>query len=222
LGYDPINGGPMLSVAFSGIWSVDPANNVSQGFINSGIITYNIPDPKNVCMVKVRQETGSAGSVTFKMQTDNGGYDNLTPVAPNDYTTTTPTLVSPIVTGEEFYLQTILNNGSGVNGPVVSRTMLLGMPAVVSGNTISGVLNLYKDVENDGVDRTYDIIQEWIYLEGLRLSQTPVTCTIGDPNRSLYSAVCVVTELDLLPFKMDDEGYGLLGNVVCYLKSLVG
>jgi hypothetical protein len=76
---------------------------------------------------------------------------------------------------------------------------------------------LYETVSARGADEFYDPYTEYLYLYNLRTSQTLVEYQEGP-----FSAMCVIDELDWLPFKerdSDPEG-GFVGDIICYLKTV--
>jgi hypothetical protein len=241
--WDPITNGPMISYANLGVYVQDAANLVASGWIDSGRITYNIPDPKVVAMGQIRRDPAGAGTVTMAIQTDGGGYNAATPLSPVDTSSLTPTLFTSggynpaggpdgLFRGEEINVQTILTRSSGApsTGPVLYRETLKSLAAVVSGTTISAVINLYEDVASrGGPPRRFLPYDDYLYLENLRLTQTPVYYREGTKNGDQatpatgYTAVVVVDEIDWLPFdEQYSSDYGFRGDLVVYLRTLVG
>ena len=76
---------------------------------------------------------------------------------------------------------------------------------------------LYGTVDNRGQDLFFDQYAELEILENWRTTQTVVEYVEGP-----YSAMCVVDEIDWLPFKESDAnpegGYG--GDCIVYLKTV--
>ena len=227
LDWDPITSSPMLSIELGGsgqtaggIYTADPDNLVASGFIDSGLLTYNIPDDKIACMVSTRFY--APGTVTFAFNPDQAGYSSLGPVAPNT-PSTSPELISPLVRFEEGNLSTVLTAESGNDGPTLKRVTLKSLPAVVSGTTISAVIMLYTQVNSHGVNRAVDPYAELEWLEQLRLSQQPLIYSEASPKGTLYTATCVVNSIDWLPeHEQDNARKGWDGVAVLYLTALVG
>jgi hypothetical protein len=220
LDWDPITNGPMLGVSGSGIWVQDPANVVAAGFIDSGLVTNNIPDDKIAAMIS--QRSLGAGTVSFKIQANGGGYAALGPIAPTT-PSTTPQLLSPLVRYEEANVSTVLTKGTGNQTPLLKRWTLKSIPAVVSGTTVSCVALLYSAVGSHGVVRAVNPYTELNYLEGLRLSQQPCIYTEGDPNGKYYQATVTIDSLDWLPeHERDTQQHGWDGVCVVYMKAIVG
>jgi hypothetical protein len=223
--WDPITSGPLVSVALAsagnGLWTINPDYYVAEGFIDTGLLTYNLPDDKIACMVSCRYYSG--GSVAFNFNPNQGGYASMTPISPNT-PSTTPELLSDLVRFEEGNLSIVLlPNVATTETPILRRVTLKSLPATVSGTTISAVCLLYSQVQSHGVKRAVDPYVELAWLESLRLSQQPLYYTEGNPNGTAYTATCVVNSIDWLPEHERDTGqYGWDGVAIVYLTALVG
>jgi hypothetical protein len=203
-----------------GIYTDDPANLMASGFIDSGLLTYNLPDDKIACMVSTRFY--APGTVSFNFNPDQGGYAAMGPISPNT-PSTTPELLTSLVRFEEGNLSTVLTAESGNDGPTLRRVTLKSLPAVVSGTTISAVIMLYSQVDSHGATRAVDPYAELNWLESLRLSQQPLIYQEASPKGTLFTATCVVNSIDWLPeHEQDNARMGWDGVAVLYLTSLVG
>jgi len=215
LAWDPVTNGPLIALSGAGLYTEDTANLVSQGWVDSGLVTYNIVDDKIACQALIRGSGG--GSYTMSLQADGAGYNAATPLSPNSEANP-PTFLTTLVRGEEFNVRVFLNSGGANVNETLKRWTLKSLPAVVSGTTISAVLNLYGEIDSSGVGRVLDPYQAYAYLEGLRLQQTPVTYLEG-----AYSATVVITEIDWLPYKeRDTSDFGFIGDLIVYMKTIVG
>lgn len=228
LAWDPITSGPVLAIylaaggtgSTNGLWTIDPDNVVASGFIDSGLVTNNIPDDKIAAMISERS-LGS-GTVSFNAQSNGLGYSALGPIAPTT-PSTTPELLNPLVRYEEMNVSVVLTKGTGNQTPLLKRWTLKSIPAVVSGTTISVVAMLYSRVESHNVQRAVNPYVELNYLEGLRLSQQPCIYTEGDPNGKYYQATVTIDSLDWLPeHERDTQQHGWDGVCVVYMKAIVG
>jgi hypothetical protein len=126
---------------------------------------------------------------------------------------------------EEANVSTILTRDGSTpsTGPTLKRWILKSIPAVVSGTTVSVVAMLYSQVASHGVKRAVDPYAELNWLEGLRLSQQPVTYQEGNPNGNIYTATATIDSIDWLPeHERDTQRFGWDGVAVIYLKSIVG
>lgn len=250
LDWDPITNGPLISLtstASRGVWTQDTANKVATGYVDSPYVTFNIPDDKIIAQALLSRDLSGPGTVTLSLGEDISPPSSstvltvATPLATNTETYPTVLLtsgpyaptdgVSGMFRGENITVRTILNRDSGAHntGPTVKRCSIRGFPAVVSGTIISPVLKLYKTIEESGIERPVFSYDDYIYLEKLRLNQTPVYYQEGtkggEGNTPIngYTGVVIITEIDWLPYKMRDDGqFGFEGDLVLYMKTLVG
>jgi hypothetical protein len=224
LAWDPITDGPVLGIELAdsgnGIWVRNPAVLLTEGFIDSGLITNNIPDDKIACMLSARWLDD--GQITFQVQADGAGYNVAIPLSPNT-PSATPTLLTTLRRYEEMNVQVWLNTVDG-DSPTLKRWTLKSLPAVVSGTDASYVVMLYSQIGSHGIKRTVDPYTELAWLEGLRLSQTPVLISEGNPNQALYTATAVVDSIDWLPEHEREQApyFGWDGVAVVAFKTLVG
>jgi hypothetical protein len=240
LDWDPINNGPLMSMATSGIWVQDNANKVSSGYVDQGYITYNIPDDKVVAMGQITALPSGSGTATLSIATNL--ETTLTPATPlsSNQETNPPTLftsgsyaptdgVTGMFRGENITLHTNLNSGGGNGTPFVTRSTLKSFPCVISGTKISPVLKLYSIIEEGGIARKVFSYDDYLYLENLRLNQTPVYYQEGTPGGQTatpatgYQGIVIITEIDWLPFKLNDNPqFGYEGDLVLYLSTIAG
>lgn len=226
MAWDPITNGPIVGIELAssgnGIWVQNNNQLVPQGFIDSGLVTNNIPDDKIAAMVSARQI--GPGSISFEVNADGQGYDAATPLSPNT-PSSTPTLLTTLRRYEEMNVSVQLNAEAGNSfGPTLKRWTLKSLPAVVSGTDVSYVVMLYSQVGSHAIKRTVDPYVELAWLEGLRLSQQPVLISEGNPQQTLYTATAVVDSIDWLPEHERDAApyFGWDGVAVVYFKTLVG
>jgi hypothetical protein len=214
LAWDPNTNGPLIALSGAGLYTEDTANLVSSGYIDAGLVTYNLIDNKTACMAQIK--SSGTGSASMSVNPDGAGFQAAAPLAANN--SNPPTFISPLITGEELDVKVTLTSGGGNNNQTLRRWSLKAFPNVVSGTTISAVINLYGEITVDGVARVVDPYQAYNYLEGLRLAQTPVTYLEGP-----YSATVLITEIDWLPFAMrDTSDYGFIGDLIVYCQTIVG
>jgi len=232
LDWDSVTNSPMMSmntVLLSGnsstgnyIYTANPNSTVHYGTVDSGFITYGIPDNKNVMRLDFNVQNvvaaNSNSGVSFQLYTDNNAglpisqYSNTTPKSSVDF---------PQQFGEQYRLVTTLvgaYDGTNYYGPSINRWTLKGLPGIPSGIMISAVLNFYEPYEMEGSAIWSDPYQEYAFLEALRQSQQVVTYVEGP-----YTAQVTIDMLDWLPERRRDVRIGgYFGDIVVYMKTLTG
>jgi len=237
----PITNGPLMINGTGGLYTQDTAHFVATGTLDSGRITFGIPDHKLLAQANLRTanpgqilpngvaQPTPGGTAALSVSVDGGAFGSLAPLAPEQQTSP-PVLLSPLVTGEEFnVLVTLASGSSNTTRPYLTRWTLKALPQVVSGTTISPVFELYSTVDEGGPVRPTVSYDDYLFLENLRLSQRPITYQEGallggyDTTVTQYDAVVVITEIDWLPFKRKDTADGgYEGDLVLYAKTIVG
>jgi len=232
LDWDPITNSPLMSmnnILLAGnvsngnyIFTANPNSTVPFGTVDSGLITYGIPDNKNVMRLDfnvnnvVNSEANS--SVSFQLYTDNNpglqieSYSNTIQKASRDF-------VQQF--GEQYRLVTTLAgsyDGTNYQSPTLNRWTLKGLPGIPSGIMISAVLNFYEPYEVEGSVVWSDPYVEYAFLESIRQSQQVVTYVEGP-----YTAQITIDMLDWLPERRRDVQIGgYHGDIVVYMKTLAG
>jgi len=227
LDWDPVTDSPLISFdpvsGGSAVYNADTLNTVSTGSIDSGLITYGIPDYKNAVSVdtNINNINGStSSSVAFSLNVDNGSslslgsYSGLNP----KYTLNFPTQQF----GEQYRVTTTLNaavdGGGRIVSPTLNRWTLKALPGIPSGITIMAVLLFYEPFEMDGTVVYQDPYVEYNYLENLRQLQKVVTYVEGG-----WSAPVTVDLIEWLPERRRPtlQG-GYHGDLVVTLKTITG
>jgi hypothetical protein len=196
---------------------------VASGFIDSGLINYGIPDDKILWAGDIGTLSPQYGSVTMSLAVDTPDDDSLTLVGTQKSTADGGTSNQSAfainqIRGEQFAVRmTLYRDSDGVSGPIMHRWTLKALPAITAGTTISAVLLLYDTVSNRGGDTYYNAYTEYQYLYNLRTTQSVVEYQEGP-----FSAMCVIDELDWLPFKESDANPlgGFIGDLIVYLKTV--
>ena len=210
------------------IYTGNPSSCVASGYIDSGAITYGLPDYKNAVRLdlNVQNVAGTSGnsSVQFSMEVDNnapvqiGSYSNSVAKSSIDFMS-----INGVGQqfGEQYDLKTTLFAAvqSGVNiSPVLNRWTLKALPGIPSGILISAVILLYEPYELEGQIIYQDPYVEYAYLESLRQSQQVVTYVEGP-----YTAQVTVDVIDWLPERKRDVRLGgYHGDLVVSLKTVTG
>lgn len=226
LSWDAITDSPLISFQPSVgttqyVYTADTANTVPVGTIDSGIITYGIPDYKNAMSVDVNVEN-VAGS-TNSMVGFNLGIDDTTTISAGTYSGSArkTKLAFDQQFGEQFRLTTNLYSAT-VSGnkvtPTLNRWTLKALPGIPSGITIMAVLLMYEPLEMDGTIQYFDPYDEYAYLESLRQSQQVVSYVEGP----LQLAV-TVDLIEWLPERRRPTMQGgFHGDLIVTLKTVTG
>jgi hypothetical protein len=217
--WNPINQAPVFVVNGQGVYT-DSGTPVASGTITSGQIGYGISDDKILWAGDIGTVTPQQGTVTMSVSVDgspqtlvgtqqssaNGGSPNQSAFGIGQ------------IRGELTQVQmTLIRDPATYESPIMHRWLLKALPAITAGTTISAVLLLYATVSNRGGDTYYNAYKEYEFLYNLRTSQTVVEYQEGP-----FSAMCVIDELDWLPFKESDadpQG-GFIGDLIVYLKTV--
>jgi hypothetical protein len=195
---------------------------VASGNIDSGLITYGIPDFKNAVSLDVGIENivgGIDSSVAFSMDIDDtstlsiGSYSGSNRKA---------SLGFPQQFGEQYRINTTLNACTSQAGtrvtPTLNRWTLKALPGIPSGILISAVLLMYEPLEMEGQTIYMDPYTEYAYLEQLRQSQQVVTYVEGP-----FEALVTVDLIDWMPERRRAASIGgYHGNMVVTLKTVTG
>ena len=225
LDWDPITDSPLMTAPLS-IYTADPDNCVASGTVNSGLITYGIPDNKNA--VKMDGNVTNAGdsissAASFSLLVDDHPSIDLGSYNGNSRKFT---LGFNQQFGEQYTITTTLTAGvtydsSGVShrvSPTLNRWTLKALPGIPSGIMINVPILMYDNIEVDGQVITYDPYAEYTFLENLRQTQTVVTYVEGT-----FTALCTVDLIHWLPERrrMVTQG-GYHGDLVVSLKTISG
>ena len=232
--WDPITNSPCISITPTAganatkpsIYTGDPNNCVTSGTIDSGLITYGIPDNKNAIALDFNianiGTTANSSSVDFTVNTDNGATLDLGRYYGSNQKASVSFPTQQF--GEQYRVTTTMYAGKsgGTNNyrvsPTLNRWVLKALPGIPSGVMISAVLNLYEPMEVDGTIRYYDPYQEYAYLEAIRQSQQVVQYVEGP-----YTANVTIDMIDWLPERLRVPTLGgYHGDMVVYLKTLAG
>ena len=231
LDWDPNTNTPLMSMngltnagtTGNYIYTGNPNSCVTSGTIDSGFITYGIPDNKNVVRVETNVENNNGSSVSFGLAVDNqvtinlGTYSNNLQQGVFDFIQ----LGLGQQFGEQYRLYTTLNAGTqGGNNvsPILNRWTLKGLPGIPSGIQIMAVILLYEPLEMEGQIIYQDPYAEYAYLENLRQKQLVVPYVEGP-----FTANVTVDMIDWLPERRRDVRQGgYHGDMVVTLKTVTG
>jgi hypothetical protein len=167
----------VFTVAGSGVWQQSDAL-VPAGTLDSGLLTFDVPDDKVALTVDVRHSMPLPGSHELLLAANDGPFLSLGvhPAAGEGPFSARQTR------GEQFELRHVLRRSATATktGPVIRRHTLMAIPAPVSGATLDVPLLLaeWEELPN-GAKRGRDVCAEREFLTGLRQTQKVFTFQEG-------------------------------------------
>lgn len=164
------NSAPVFAVSGVGVFT-QSASLVPTGSVDSGLVTFDLPDPKVAQAIDVRHSTPLLGTHSVYLSTDQGPFALLGTHTPQ--TQETPFVVDD-AKGDVFEIRHTLTPGSldTTVGPVLSRWTLMAIPAALSGEQITVPLRLSKTIYFDsGASEMRDCAADLAFLKGLRKSK---------------------------------------------------
>lgn len=163
----------VFGVAGSGVWAEDVVP-VPTGFFDTGIITYDIADPKIAFLIITRHQAPlAAGAHVIALASDDNGFTTLGPVVLNG------DVSAREARAEQYEVRHTFNPIASV-APILRRYTLLSTPAPNSAQKLTVPIHLSETQMNQfGQDFNFDIYAEWTYLTGLRDSRQVVVYQEG-------------------------------------------
>ena len=215
-----INNQPIWSVYGGGVYT-SLTTPVPLGYVDSGYVSYGIPDDKILMAGDIGTVTPQQGTATMGIGSD-ANDNTIQSVGAQQSSAnggTTNQSVFPInqIRGEQFTVRMTLTADPQTNqSPIVHRWTIKALPAVTAGTTISVVLNLSKNSAGSYSESFIDPYEVKAFFENIRSTVQVVEYVEGP-----YSTLATIEEIDWLPFKQRDadlEG-GYEGDMIVYLKT---
>lgn len=205
---------------------------VPSGEILSSVFDYNIPDPKipvefdygvyldtsgfTSASAVVTMDPYSPQAHVINSSTTPNGLTNFTSNNQNYSVNVYNPAPNGLDRAREFQVQITLSTVDTNITPYLHRWTLKAYPAIAQNTTLSAVLRLFEVSEDDTIDTAYDVYNNFVWLENLRVAQTPVLYQEG--YLSVYGQI---DQIDRIPHKADGTGMGSLeGDVVVYIKTI--
>ena len=215
-----INNQPIWSVSGQGVYT-SSGTYVSSGYVDSGFVSYGIPDDKVLMAGDIGTISPQQGTVIMGIGTDanNNAVQAVGQQNSSSSGGTSNQSVFPIaqIRGEQYVVRmTLVRDPVTSKSPILHRWTIKALPAITAGTTISVVLDLFGVANNAGQDTYIDPYAEKAFLENIRKAQLVVPYVEGP-----YSTLVTIEEIDWLPFKQRDattEG-GYQGDCIVYLKT---
>jgi len=163
------NGSPAFAVQGSGVY-VTSTDLVPSGSLESGTITFNVPDPKVALYNEVRHPTPMVGAFTVNLAAEDGPFTKL---ATRSEAGQDVVISANETHGRNFELQLVLATGTDPTAsPEIRGYTLICLPASQSGETYTVGLKLYPEQQVNGYDVYMDVAAELAFLKALRANKT--------------------------------------------------
>lgn len=203
----------IFAVTGAGFYQPTP-NLVPQGFLDSGLITYDIPDQKIALYLTVRANQLD-GTEQAWISVDEGPFQF---VGEHTATSTTDTYTIPELEGFTLEIREVLIRDltSPTLGPQITRDMLQVLPAVQSGYFFFVPVFLAETVNvANGNTATVDVVAERTFLYGLHDAQTRVIY-----QEMTSSFPVTVDDVTWTPSHATNDRKGWNGTMLIKLKSI--
>lgn len=205
-------GSPIFVVNGVGVYTA-ASTYVSQGTIDTGYITFGLPDNKVALQFDFNAK-GTSGSVGALVTVDDNAAGAYL-VSPQTVTNVLYKQSLPTMTGELFDVTMQINSGaSNTVSPILRRFQIKALPAVVSGTQHIIPLDCAFMVQGQGLDYPTNPYTEFKFLDNLRQNAVPVTFQEG----SAYQVQVVIKEIDWVRYSIgpgSDGGYNSVLVIFC-------
>lgn len=211
-----VSGGTaVFSVDASGIWNQTSAL-VASGYVDTGLIAYDLADPKTAMFLNVKTEALPAGSSVLSGLAADGSSSFTTVGTHSTTGATGPSLDYPVgqVTAETFELRQTLTRATVTStGPVMTRYTLRSYPTPSRSYEWVLPLLIHEELSPYG-DSTYplSVVNETEFL--FNLLNTLITLQVGSQSYQAF-----VQEVIALPFQLTSQKDGYVGTVIVHLKQ---
>jgi hypothetical protein len=198
-----------------GLYAENLTRKVASGYLDSGMITFGLPDPKVAFYVDVRYKSLAGTHKAYIATSDGGAFTLL-----GTHTATSGTgqfsvgqLKSDVFEiREELYRDATLTN----TGPIITRHTLKAEPAADTGIWITAPLLLSSMDHVNGSGAARDPLAELDFIQRLRADQTLVFWQEGN---SVYQVV--VDDYQWQGMKWSDRTRNFEGTCVTKMKVVV-
>ena len=219
LAWDPFTDSPLMTLDTNKAYTADTTKCVSSGTIQSGLITYGIPDYKNAVSLDTNVDNAADtvnSSISYTITADTN--DPASAGLPYSGLDNKHKFTFGQLFGEQYQITTTLTASATGLPPSLNRTTLKALPGIPSGITIMVPILLYDPTEVDGQQRAIDPYEEYAFLEDLRQKQIVVQYVEGT-----YTANVTVDLLHWMPERRRNlyQG-GYHGDLIVTLKTVTG
>lgn len=211
---DHINDRRIFSVAGSGVY-VETANKVPTAEINSGYITYDLPEDKEARFVDVRYRE-LRGSDTIYLSTQDGNFQFLRTNTALDYL---KRIDAGNLIGDMHEIKHVFTRDTSdpTAGPILTRHTLKSQVKVdMGGFWYLPLILASEELTEGGNERHRDVLEEFTYLSDLAGEKATVTLQILS---STYSVT--VEDVKFLPTHEADNRTAFQGTIIVKAKVSV-
>jgi hypothetical protein len=209
-----MSGTPVYAVDASGIWAPTSAL-VTSGYIDSGLVAYDLADPKTAMFLNVKTEALPAGAtVVSTLSADGGSFDAVGTHSTTGATGPQPDYTVGQTIGETFELRHTLTRATATStGPVLTRHTLRSYPTPSRSYEWVLPLLIHEDLDPYGSsDYPLGIAAETDYL--FNLLNSLVTLQVGNQSFQVF-----VQDVIQLPYKITEARDAFTSTVVVQLRQ---
>ena len=188
---------------------------VASGYVDSGRITYGIPDEKVGTTLEIRHDPLD-GSITAYLVVDT---DTLTEVPAQSLgssdveDSTRASMSANELTGEFYNLRIKLT--AGVVSPVLSRWTFKAQPAPGRAENFVVPLIFRERLDLKGIEKPFDVPVNMAAIRALMFDTRLVSFQLGDENFSVF-----VEDYEFRPEQETSDGEGWQGLMIVKLKAV--
>ena len=204
----------LFAVSGQGFYREHQTQLASTGYVETGSWRWGIPDPKFATFVDFRS-LPLAGSLTFALSLDNGGYESL---ATFDTQGTTEKTFDGSDTsfGEAAFKITFARSSTdATSGPTLTRWQVRAFPAPKRSELFSVPVLLHEKLNRSNREYYYDVTNELSFLRGL-ISDTRIT-TYQEGEETFK---VIVENVEWIPVDSHVKNWIFDGTAVITLRSL--
>lgn len=200
----------VFTVAGLGLYG-PAANYVPSGYVDSGLISYDIMDRKVGMYLTVRYASPLTGTVTPSISADRGSFISL---GSHDITTqhNDPFPLGELAAETFEVRETLARHTAPDHAPTVTRHTIEANPQVDSGRYIFVPVIL---AERDDRDRTKDVCAEREYLMALRQAGSRITYQEGSQSFAVN-----VDDVEFTSQQKTLDGNCVQGTALVKLKTI--
>jgi len=199
-------------VQSNGLWG-ESGDLVASGWVESGKVSYGIPDPKVSMYLQLRHKP-LVGTVQLELQTDDGVFVVLGQgVVQGSTVTELPTNQAD---GEHFNMRTTLNRDAVLTqGPVLTRHTLKAQPAPSRGELFLVPLLLHEILNVNGHERPLDPSDELEHIRRMVADRRLVTYQEKNLAKTVF-----VEDYEWAPYSETMDGTFWNGTLTVKLKAV--
>lgn len=208
------SGQPVFAVNSVGVYA-PAASKVPVGHVDSGLINYDLADPKVAMYLNLKTLPLPAGAtVTTSLSADSGSFDDLGVHSVTDATGPGTELVTGEVRAESFEIrQTLTRATDTTTGPTLTRHTLRAYPTPARSFDWVLPLLIHEQLDPYGASSLpMNVKDEVDYLFGLMDSL--VTLQVGAESFLVF-----IQDIDMIPFEPTADRSAYKATVVIHAKQ---